>query len=434
MFLSAFREYPLARGQLGVVPLIAADRVQAREVLNYVRGIVDGSPLLSKMVRRRTASSVQLGNVVIEVRTCSWRLLRGMTACAAICDETLAWHQEGSANPDREVLAALRPALLTTKGLLVGISSPRLRRGIQYDAFSQHHGVDHDPVLSWRAASTTMNPALDVNEIQRQLDDPATSDDARCEYLAEWATHLDSYVNPEVVAACTDVGCAERPRLEDVGYYAFCDMAGGSGSDAAALCVAHHEKGSVIVDKVVARKPPFSPESVVAGFCDVLREYGIGEVVGDRFSGLFAPESFQRHGVAYKQSEHPARVLFGALLPLLNSERIRLVDDKVANTEICRLERKVTPAGNTMIQAPPREHDDRAVCIAGAASLTMASQDAYIVARNLRDGLPAEFPHIRGENGETYAQEAARRLRDERTLKGFPLPGFMGGMGRRYGT
>jgi hypothetical protein len=54
---------------------------------------------------------------VIAVRAASFRSLRGLTCVAAVADEIAFWQcEDGSANPDVEILRAVRPTLLTTRG------------------------------------------------------------------------------------------------------------------------------------------------------------------------------------------------------------------------------------------------------------------------------------------------------------------------------
>ena len=86
------------------------------------------------MVICRAADSLTLLNrgatIVIAVRAASFRSLRGLTCVAAVADEIAFWQaDDGSANPDTEILRAVRPALLTTGGPLIAISSPHARKG-----------------------------------------------------------------------------------------------------------------------------------------------------------------------------------------------------------------------------------------------------------------------------------------------------------------
>lgn len=165
VFLACFRDYRAAQapGERGVVMVIAADRRQARVVFRYITGLLEAVPMLARLVEGRTAESIDLTTgVSIEVHTASFRSVRGYTVVAAVLDEIAFWRSEDSANPDREIIAGLRPGMATVPGaLLLGISSPYARRGALWEAYRQHHGRDGDPVLVWQADTRTMNPTVD---------------------------------------------------------------------------------------------------------------------------------------------------------------------------------------------------------------------------------------------------------------------------------
>jgi hypothetical protein len=64
--------------------------------------------------------------------------VRGRTVAAALLDEVAFWRSEESANPDAEVLAALRPSMLTIPNSpLLAISTPYSRRGVVWQAGSR---------------------------------------------------------------------------------------------------------------------------------------------------------------------------------------------------------------------------------------------------------------------------------------------------------
>ena len=60
-------------------------------------------------------------------------------------------------------------------------------------------------------------------------------------------------------------------------YVAFVDPSGGS-NDAMTLGVAHTAADRVVLDCVRERRPPFSPDAVVADYAGVCRTYGIMQV------------------------------------------------------------------------------------------------------------------------------------------------------------
>ena len=64
-------------------------------------------------------------------------------------DELAFWPtDEGSSEPDVEVINAVRPGMATIPGaMLLCASSPYARKGALFDAHRRHHGKDGDPVL-----------------------------------------------------------------------------------------------------------------------------------------------------------------------------------------------------------------------------------------------------------------------------------------------
>ena len=120
VFEAAFTDHraKLASGEVATVMVIAADRRQARTVHRYVRGLINGNPMLQRMVSRETEEIIELNNrSVIEIATASFRRTRGYTISCAILDEIAFWMSDG-ANPDAEVLAGIRPSLASLNGKL----------------------------------------------------------------------------------------------------------------------------------------------------------------------------------------------------------------------------------------------------------------------------------------------------------------------------
>jgi hypothetical protein len=104
---------------------IAPDQSQARVQRDYIAGALESSPLLSRHIARQTTDTVELDNdLVIEVRAANFRRLRGVTCVAVVASESAFWYADDSANPDREILRAVRPTLLTTQGPLIQIRRP----------------------------------------------------------------------------------------------------------------------------------------------------------------------------------------------------------------------------------------------------------------------------------------------------------------------
>jgi hypothetical protein len=169
VLLSCFRSYTLAPGETGVYMLLSQDRKQARVLMAYVRAIMRAVPMLEAMIANETRESIELTNgITISIQTSSFRSLRGFTVIGSNCDEVAFWRSDDSANPDTEILNALRPAMATVPdAVLMCISSPYARRGEMWRSHREHFGHDGDPVLVWQADTRSMNPTVDESIITR---------------------------------------------------------------------------------------------------------------------------------------------------------------------------------------------------------------------------------------------------------------------------
>jgi hypothetical protein len=300
----------------------------------------------------------------------------------AVLDEVAVWRSDESANPDKEILAALRPAMATVPGaLLMAISSRYARRGVLWDAYRKHYGKNGD-VLVWQAPTRTMNPSVPQKVIDQAMEEDESA--ALAEYGAQFRRDVEAFVSREVVEAASVPGRKELPRRPGVVYHGFCDPSGGS-VDSFALAISHQEAdGVVVLDCVREKRAPFSPEKVVTEFAAVLKSYGCTRVVGDRYAGEWPREAFLKAGVVYETSEKTKSDLYAAALPLLNSGRVQLIDDARLSSQLLGLERRTSRAGKDSIDHGPHGMDDAANAAMG--SLVLAAQPmgaGTILARNL---------------------------------------------------
>ena len=366
IFLACFRDYRsiLAPGERGVVMIIAADRRRAGVVHRYVSALLHAVPMLEALIANETKESIELTNrILIEVHTASFRSIRGRTVVGAICDEVAFWRSEDSANPDTEILNALRPSTATVPGSMVlAISSPYARRGELWRAFRNHYGHAHDRIVVWKAATRTMNPSVPEAFIQQAYSEDAAV--AGAEYGAEFRGDLESFVSQEAIDAVTIDGRRELPVMGNVTYTAFCDPSGGS-SDSMTLAIAHREKTHAVLDILREVKPPFSPEGVVKEFSDVLTQYRVRRVQGDRFAGQWPRERFQKCEIRYEASAKPKADIYRELLPAINSGRVELLDLPRLRLQLAQLERRTARGGRDSIDHPPHGHDDVANAVAG---------------------------------------------------------------------
>lgn len=378
-YFAAFHDWRpfLTGGERATIMIIAADRRTAGVTLRYLREMLN-VPLLRGLIQRETNELLELSNeVTIEVATASFRTTRGRSIALGIADELAFWVLEGGANPDVEIIGALKPAMATIPGArLLKASSPYARRGVLWTDYRRHYGVENSGVLVWKGTTRDMNPSVPQSFIdEAYADDPAH---AAAEYGAEFRSDVESFVSREAVDAVVIGGRYELPPMSGVTYTAFCDPAGGGGGDSMTLAIAHRHNDTAILDVLREARPPFSPEAVVEDFSRVLKSYGLHDVTSDRWAGNWPAERFATHSIDHKASPRTKSEIYRDFLPALNGGRVELLDNAKMIAQLCALERKTARGGRNSIDHPPGQHDDLVNVAAGAlTSLIEVAPDFY---------------------------------------------------------
>jgi hypothetical protein len=145
---------------------------QAKVLLDYAEGALQSTPMLRQLIEQRNKDSLVLTNgITLEVRSASFRRIRGLTCIAVFGDEVAFWHSDESTNPDTEILNAARPALATIQGPLIAISSPYARRGALWETYKKHFGPEGDPsILVAQGTTRDFNPELPQSIIDKAMD------------------------------------------------------------------------------------------------------------------------------------------------------------------------------------------------------------------------------------------------------------------------
>jgi hypothetical protein len=308
-------------------------------------------------VAGETAEAIELRHRVrLELRASNFRAVRGVTLLAAVLDEVAFLREEGSALPDVELYRALKPALATTGGLILGISSPWAQRGLLWQKYRRHFGQDGD-VLVWQADSRTMNPSLAASLVNEATEDDPEA--AAAEWLGQFRSDLESYISSAVLDAMREV------------------------------------------------KPPFDPVAVAGELATFLQTYGLDVVQADKFAGRWVVATFARHGITVVQDAEPKSAVYLACLPLLTGQRCDLLDLPGLRGQLTALERRRRAGGRDIVDHLPGAHDDVANAAAGALVLAAlrGAGDAGVLAceREPSDLLAAmmrEFGRIEPYFGE----------------------------------
>jgi hypothetical protein len=364
----------LRPGERALVLCLAGTRQQAQIILNYIRAYFENVPLLAAMVQgEMTKEGFSLNNSIdIRVGTNSFKGVRGHPILLAVLDEVAFWSEEDSARPPEELYAAVEPGLSSLESAgsrIIGISTPYRKTGLLYKKFEDHFGKDQDDVLVIRAPSRTMNT---VSISQEYVDRAMARDRAKAsaEYMAEFRDDIAGWLGIDVIQAAVDAGVTVRPPSPLQRYVAFVDPSGGRG-DSFTCAIAHDDQGLAVLDCIIERKPPFDPMSVIAEMSQVLRQYRVTEVTGDRYGAEFNTSMFAACGINYRNSDRDRSAIYQDCGPLFNAGRVRLLDNRALVSQFACLERKPGPLGKDRVDHGPGGHDD--ICNSAAGALVNAS-------------------------------------------------------------
>ena len=380
-FISCFIEFKpfVTVGETLVVMCLARDKEQARIVFRYVKAILNHVPALRNTIVDQRADEIELTTgVTIMVKATDFGGVRGPTIACVVADEIAFWPSQG-ANPDDEVLSAIRPAMATIPDAkLLCISTGYAQVGALYEAHKDHYGKDDDEVLVWESDTASMNPTISQKFIDKEIEkDPEAG---RAEWLGLFREDVSAAFPLEVIEACVISGRSELPPSPHVQqYFAFVDPSGGR-HDAFTLAIAHLDyENRVILDAIRATRPPFDPSEVVKNYSELLKAYGVIGDIGDNYGGEWPKAEFAKHGIIYELSEKTKSELYLAAIPVFTSKRIELLDIEKLKTEFRRLERRRGRSGKDTIDHPPRGTDDIANAVAGVIWLASEHGGQFIM-------------------------------------------------------
>jgi hypothetical protein len=366
----------LAAGEVGYVLVLAASRSQATVVFKYVVGFFESSPILQHEVAEITADEIRLRNgIIIAVHPNSFRTVRGRTIIGCIFDETAFWRDETSALPDVETYRAILPALATTNGMLIVVSSPYRRNGLVFAKHRDHFGKDDDQVLVVQGRTTIFNPTLDVSVIERAVaSDPEA---ARAEWDAEFRSDLAAFLDDRTIDAAIDYGRPlELPPHQGFTYYAFSDSSGGR-HDAFTLAIGHKEGDRCVCDVIRGTHPPFDPQNVVVEYATLLKDYGIDRIGGDNYSAAWVEAAWSDNGIKYERSEVNKSALYLEALPLFMRGAVSIPDHARLVRELRLLERRASRIGKDIVDHGRSGSDDHANALCGMLQAMTAKQSSY---------------------------------------------------------
>lgn len=365
----------LAPGENGLVAVVTPTKRQGAIVRNYVRSAFDVPILRQEIIKERALDAFQLkSGTRLEILASDYRSVRGFTLLGCVIDEAcfLGLSDTSRISTDTDLVRALEPALATTDGKLIAISSPYSRSGWAYSTWERHYGKDSSQdILVWQAPSRTMNSTLKQSVIDKAKREDYAA--AMSEYYAQWRDDIAAFCPLELVEQCVITHRVENMPEPKAKYHAFVDLSGGR-NDASCLCIAHQQGNVAVLDLIKDTPAPHNPYRVVSEMVQILNQWGIRRVTGDAYSAEFASAAFMDHNIQYRKCERNKSALYADLLPLLSSGRVELLDNDRMIKQLCQLERRTRTGGKDVIDHPVGLHDDLINSAAGALVHSSAKQ------------------------------------------------------------
>lgn len=319
--------------------------------------------MIRRLVAQITAESITFKNhIQLQVKTASYRTSRGFSVVCLVVDECCFLRDESSSNPFAEILRAVKPSMSTTRGMMICISTPYSRFGTFYENHQRYFGVENPNVLFVRAPTAFMNPSVDESVIQEAFAEDrvaALSEFGSLEEGIQFRSDVETFVDLELVQSLVEKGRYELAPMPGVACVASGDIAGGTGGESTAGGLAAKlSDGTIALIGVREWKGKHSPAAAIAEMAEWFKGYGITKVTMDRYAGAFPIDEFRKYGIAVEPAPMSKSDFFLALLPLLNSKRVQLLDNDRLIAQLVGLERKCRAGGHDSVDHGPSGKDD----------------------------------------------------------------------------
>jgi len=125
-----------------------------------------------------------------------------------------------------------------------------------------------------------------------------------------------------------------------------------------------------------ARKGRCRPEKAVKEISEILSEYHISRITGDRYAGEWVASAFDKHNINYTVCSKAKSDLYLSLEAYVNTKRVEFPKEKRLIDELVNLERKRGQSGKDTIDHPPRGSDDFANSLAGVCHVLLSVENS----------------------------------------------------------
>lgn len=383
-------------GQDVVIPYIAQDLATAKANMIFISLMAQEVPLLAKQVVSASRDKIEFRNgIVVLPEPPAIKTGRGFAMPVVVGDEVGFWYRTAdAANPDYEVQRAVSYAQSQfTRAKQFLISTPYTQEGLLWDYHRAgtdgakaplDEKLEYDGCLVLQASTAAMmNPKISKKRLAKlQAEDPEAF--VR-ESLARFVTAISGFIPSDLVLKATDKDKKERTRAENENgtllpnYVAAMDPA--FRHDSFAFSIFHMDDKGVVVQDLLKTWVPNAklnikndPSAIMAEIGQLVHQWNIGVVYSDQYQLESLQQLAQQHqfSIIGKDFTGGSKAkMYGSLLHLLRTDKIKLLDQAEQISQLCMLQKKLNPMGHVRIAAPQGRHDDIASVLALGTSVAL---------------------------------------------------------------
>lgn len=377
---------------------VATTLDQSKIAIQNIKDLVKNSPVLSQLIVRETADSLELSNgAVFKAMPASSRGSRGMPVALLIFDEIAHTIDSEAGNASGYSLyQALAPSVAQfgRLGKILLLSSPWVKSGIFWDLYQQSLSGEFSHMMCVNLPSWEVNPTLSRDFLeQEKRRDPQLFE---VEYGAQFSGSISAFLDWENIDNCiikTRGMLPPMPKFQGR-YVLSLDPAKG-GRDEYTACIAHYDGDRFVIDLLHKFEPSFSNgkklqvdvSQVENWILDKHSEYGFLKVVLDQYNSLSTIQKLSgRVPIDELTWTMPNKMkAFGRLKELINAFNFETYSHDQAIRQLKGLTLKLGSNGNWSVSGGTGAAvDDFASAIAGAV---LAIEPETNFSDNWLDGL-----------------------------------------------
>lgn len=395
--------------------IVAPTVDNAAATFRILRGIVEGSPVLRRMLDGEPTEDTlmlrrpdgRLFEIVVVAAHRGGTTLRSRWLAGATLEETALFGIEssGAAVNAEELLRAAEGRLLPRTQIRI-VSSPMGRQGLLYEIHRQHFGKP-GRVLVVHAPTRALNPSFPQATIDAvRARDP---DAAAREHDARWIDGDTTFLHTQGIDASVRLQPEVRPPDRRGSSYAAA-MDAATRGNAWTLAVARQvplTDGRVEVslarEWIGSKEKPLSPKATFAAIATALGPYGVTEIACDKWAFDANQDHARDAGLELVEvSTSEQNEAYAVLQTLASSSQLELPRTEHVASDLKMLRKVLTPTGFKIVL--PKTPDGRHCDFAPSVALAVAHAQGRSSPGNAM--IAALEKALAGERGEFEVSDA----------------------------